>query len=82
MTQREASRSWEAGWSWWWVCYAGGDSYLECPCCGDIAAVGLMGDGDDLLCGCVGSVSVDGEAAPYVMADECRCDWEAATDVE
>jgi hypothetical protein len=40
---------------------------MECPECGDVAAEGMVGDGDPLLCGCAGSVSVDGESDPSII---------------
>ena len=42
---------------------------LECPCCGDDAAVGEVSDGDALICGCPGWVTVD-EGDAYVSIDE------------
>ena len=47
---------------------------LECPCCGDTAAVGLVLDGQALLCGCAGIVSMDAESDPEILIfddDEC-----------
>ena len=39
---------------------------LECPCCGDVAAEGFVNDGDPLICGCNGIVSMDAENEPDV----------------
>ena len=40
-------------------------TYLECPCCGDDGAesdeAGYFHDGQSLICGCPGWVSVDSE---------------------
>lgn len=51
--------------------------YIECPCCGDVGAraddCGLFADGQDLVCGCKGSVSYDAENEPYIRADDCDC---------
>jgi hypothetical protein len=47
---------------------------LECPCCGDVAAEGEVTDGQALLCGCNGYVSVDAEEPAWVAiseVDEC-----------
>lgn len=48
-------------------------SRIECPCCGKTAAEGMVSDGDALLCGCDGAISVDGEYAPYANAYDCEC---------
>ena len=50
---------------------------LECCCCGDDAAIGEVYDGQPLLCGCKGHVSVDTESEPYVLISEegCDCEW-------
>lgn len=48
-------------------------SALECPCCGDEAAVGEVSDGDALICGCPGYVSVDAEDAYVVIDDTVPC---------
>jgi hypothetical protein len=49
-------------------------AYLECPCCGDDGAVsdadGLFYDGQPLICGCAGSISVDEEDAWINNGDE------------
>ncbi len=53
--------------------------YLECPCCGDDGAEsddgGEFYDGQPLICGCVGLVSVDSETDPWInTGDEpCAC---------
>ena len=48
---------------------------LECPCCGDDGAIGddegKFYDGQGLVCGCPGMVSLDAETEPYVAVDEC-----------
>ena len=52
---------------------------LECPCCGDIGAEsdrdGLFTDGQPLLCGCSGwvSVSADGDEEPWINNGDERC---------
>lgn len=46
---------------------------LECPGCGDLAAKGVVNDGDPLMCGCAGWVSVDAESDPEVVLEES---WE------
>lgn len=52
--------------------------YLECPCCGDDGAVsdeeGYFIDGQGLICGCNGWVSVDHVDPPWINNgdDECR----------
>lgn len=63
---------------------------LECGCCGDVGAWadddGLFGDGDPLVCGCPGQVSIDPDAGPWInnFHEPCaQCDaalaaWEAA----
>lgn len=57
-------------------------TYLDCPCCGGAGAEsadGLFREGDPLICGCDGFVSIDdGDADParheaYVYADDCEC---------
>lgn len=51
--------------------------YLECPCCGDDGAVsdarGRFADGQPLICGCRGWVSVDGESEPMINNGEEPC---------
>jgi len=53
------------------------ESYLECPCCGDDGAEsdeqGLFADGDSLICGCNGWVSVDRETDPYITLGDEPC---------
>ena len=55
---------------------------LECTCCGDVGAVsdprGYFSDGQDLVCECIGSVSVDAETDPYIITyctdtEGCAC---------
>ena len=46
---------------------------LECECCGWTAAEGLCEDGDDLLCGCAGHISLDSETGPCVSLDGEDC---------
>ena len=56
--------------------------YLECPCCGEVGAYpnahGLYYDEQDLVCGCLGLVTVDEDGAVYISindADPCPiCD--------
>lgn len=56
-----------------------GQTYLECPCCGDDGAesdaAGLFYDGQSLICGCVGWVSVDEDGEVWINnGDEvCPC---------
>lgn len=51
--------------------------FLECPCCGDDGAVsndrGEFYDGQGLICGCNGSVSVDEDGEAWINAHECTC---------
>lgn len=55
------------------------EMYLECPCCGDDGAVsdskGLFVDGQALICGCPGWVSVDseGDDDPYINNGDAEC---------
>lgn len=53
------------------------DWTMECPCCGYDAAHGMKGelvsDGQELLCGCKGWISVDSESEPSVNAYDCDC---------
>jgi hypothetical protein len=54
-------------------------TYLECPCCGDEGAesdaAGEFYDGQPLICGCAGSVSVDEDDVWInVDSDECPAD--------
>lgn len=50
---------------------------LECHCCGDVGAVsdahGLYADGQGLVCGCDGHVSLDAGTPAHVVAYECPC---------
>lgn len=49
---------------------------LECPCCGDDGAVSANGefyDGQSLICGCVGSVSVDEDGEAWINAGDEEC---------
>jgi hypothetical protein len=50
---------------------------LDCPCCGDVGAeadkAGLFYDGQELICGCKGSVCCDSETEAYVLVDDCDC---------
>lgn len=55
---------------------------IECPCCGDVAGVGLVEDGQALLCGCEGHLSCDSESEAYAWADECACQDTAPHDRE
>ena len=54
--------------------------FIECPCCGDVAAEGFVNDGDPLICGCNGIVSMDAESEPDVTCwdgEPCpKCDAE------
>ncbi len=56
-----------------------GLTYLECPCCGGDGAVsdgdGLFSDGQTLVCGCPGWVSVDadGDEEPWINNGDARC---------
>ena len=51
--------------------------YLECPCCGDDGAVadeeGCFTDGQPLICGCPGWVSVDSENEPIINNGDEPC---------
>jgi hypothetical protein len=50
---------------------------LECPCCGDDGAVsdasGYFTDGQPLMCGCPGMVSVDSESDPFINNGDEPC---------
>ncbi len=50
---------------------------LECPCCGDDGAVadsrGRFFDGQSLICGCPGWVSVDSESDPWINNGDAPC---------
>ena len=56
-----------------------GLTYLECPCCGDNGAAsdgeGCFVDGQSLICGCPGWVSVDsdGDDDPYINNGDAEC---------
>ena len=51
--------------------------YLECPCCGRNGAEsdeeGLFYDGQELICGCDGIVSLDAETPADILAHDCAC---------
>ena len=53
---------------------ATGAATLECPTCGDVGAVaeadGCFCDGQPLICGCPGWVSVDSESEPFINAGD------------
>lgn len=57
----------------------GGLTYLECPCCGDDGAAsdgeGGFYDGQSLMCGCPGWVSVhaDGDEDPWINNGDAPC---------
>jgi hypothetical protein len=48
--------------------------FLECPCCGDDGALsdaeGYFADGQPLICGCAGSVSVDEDGCWINISDD------------
>lgn len=50
---------------------------LECPCCGDTGAVadrdGCFEDGQSLICGCPGQVSVDSEEPAWINNGDDPC---------
>lgn len=56
-----------------------GLTYLECPCCGDDGAVsdgeGCFYDGQALICGCPGWVSVDADGSedPWINNGDEPC---------
>ena len=54
-----------------------GPSTLECPCCGDDGAVstpdGEFYDGQALICGCVGWVSVDEDGEAWINNGDEDC---------
>jgi hypothetical protein len=58
---------------------AGKLTYIECPCCGDDGAAsdgeGWFLDGQPLICGCPGWVSVDsdGDDEPYINNGDAEC---------
>jgi len=51
--------------------------YLECPCCGDDGAeanwAGEFVDGQALICGCPGWVSVSEDEEPWINNGDTRC---------
>ena len=57
----------------------GGLTYLECPCCGDEGAAsdgeGGFFDGQPLICGCPGWVSVDADEDddPWINNGDAPC---------
>ena len=50
--------------------------YLECPCCGGEGAYpdkdGLYHDGQSVVCGCPGMVSIDEDDGPWINIDADR----------
>jgi hypothetical protein len=51
--------------------------YLECPCCGDDGAEAngvdeWFYDGQPLLCGCLGHVSVCADEDPYISINDAE----------
>ena len=56
-----------------------GLTYLECPCCGDNGAAsdgeGCFVDGQALICGCPGWLSVDsdGDEDPWINNGDAEC---------
>ena len=56
--------------------------YLPCYCCGSSEGAvsderGYFYDGQPLICGCDGHVSLDSESDPDVVTDDdCPCDRE------
>jgi len=53
--------------------------YLECPCCGAEGAVsdadGLFHDGQLLICGCSGLVSVEEDGDVWINVYDCDCEY-------
>jgi len=53
------------------------DSDLECPCCGDVGAVpdaaGYYTDGQCLVCGCPGWVSIDLDNTAWINSGDEPC---------
>ena len=45
-------------------------NWVECPNCGDVAAECMATDGDPLMCGCPGHISVDAESELSVNIDD------------
>jgi hypothetical protein len=54
-----------------------GLTYLECPCCGDNGAAsdgeGCFWDGQLLICGCPGWVSVDEDGEAWINSGDAPC---------
>lgn len=54
-----------------------GLTYLECPCCGDNGAAsdgeGCFYDGQGLICGCLGWVSVDEDGEAWINTGDEKC---------
>ncbi len=54
-----------------------GLTYLECPCCGDDGAIsdaeGCFVDGQPLVCGCPGWVSVDEDLDAWINNGDAPC---------
>ena len=54
-----------------------GLAYLECPCCGDNGAAsdgeGSFYDGQELICGCAGWVSVDEDGEAWINNGDAPC---------
>jgi len=54
-----------------------GKVYLECPCCGDDGSEsdsdGLFYDGQALICGCPGLVSVDEDGDYWINNFDAPC---------
>ena len=46
---------------------------VECPCCGWLAAEGLCEDGQPLLCGCAGQISLCAETEPWANIGDEEC---------
>lgn len=55
-----------------------GLTYLECPCCGDDGAAsdgeGSFRDGQTLICGCPGLVSVDEDGEAWINNGDAVCE--------
>lgn len=52
------------------------ESLLECPCCGGDGAESVDGefhDGQALICGCPGWVSIDPDDGPWINNGDARC---------
>ena len=53
------------------------EHYLECPCCGDDGAIanqeGGCADGQPLICGCSGWVSVDEDGDAWINNGDVPC---------